>query len=94
LSGRRVTGPSNEEAPAARLSRQDGACWRSDRDGAPEFVPGRESWDAAAAAALQCPGFVPDVEEEQVADEARSCYNCRYRRWSATSFTCRLPASG
>jgi hypothetical protein len=32
--------------------------------------------------------FHPDVEEEQVADEDRSCYNCRYRRWTAASFVC------
>jgi hypothetical protein len=32
--------------------------------------------------------FHPDVEEELIADEARSCYNCRYRRWTAVSFSC------
>ena len=62
--------------------------WRTDRSGAREFSAGKENWAAAAAAARDCPGFSPDVEEERVADEARSCYNCRYRRWSATSFTC------
>ena len=62
--------------------------WRNDPKGGREFIPGLENWAAAAGAALECPGFTPDVEEEQVADEARSCYNCRYRRWSATSFTC------
>ena len=62
--------------------------WRTDRNGGKEFTPGKENWAAAAAAALECPGFTPDVEEEQVADEPRSCYNCRYRRWSAASFTC------
>ena len=62
--------------------------WRTDQNGAREFVPGKESWAAAAGAALGCTGFVPDVDEELVADEARSCYNCRYRRWSQTSITC------
>jgi hypothetical protein len=62
--------------------------WRTGRSGAKEFIQGKESWAAAASVALDCPGFAPDVEEEQVDDEARSCYNCRYRRWSAASFTC------
>jgi hypothetical protein len=62
--------------------------WRTDSKGAREFTGGKENWAAAARVALGCPGFAPDVEEEQIADEARSCYNCRYRRWSAVSFTC------
>jgi hypothetical protein len=66
--------------------------WRTDPKGAREFIAGKESWAAAAGTALECPGFVGDVEEEQIADEPRSCYNCRYRRWSATSFTCLLPS--
>ena len=62
--------------------------WRTDRTGAREFTLGKESWAAAARAALDCSRFVADVEEELVSDDARSCYNCRYRRWSASSFTC------
>jgi len=62
--------------------------WRSTATGAREFTPGKESWAAAAEAALKCSGFTTDVDEEVVADEPRSCYNCRYRRWSAASFTC------
>jgi hypothetical protein len=62
--------------------------WRIDDTGAREFIPGKESWAAAACAALDCPRFTPDVDEEMVADEERSCYNCRFRRWSAVSFTC------
>ena len=49
---------------------------------------GQEDWAAAADVAEKCSTFVPDVEEEQVADEPRSCYNCRYRRWTARSFLC------
>lgn len=56
--------------------------------GLPEFPCGTEDWLTAARAAALCVGFSPDVEEEQVADEARSCYNCRYRRWSVDSITC------
>ena len=53
-----------------------------------EFPGGKEDWAGAARAAGDCKSFIPDVEEEQVADAARSCYNCRYRRWTAASFTC------
>lgn len=49
---------------------------------------GLESWDLAAHFASGCPLFHLDVEEEWVADEAISCYNCRYRRWTPTSITC------
>lgn len=62
--------------------------WRTLENGAREFIFGKESWAAAAVAALDCPGFLLDVDEEVIADEERSCYNCRYRRWSAASFTC------
>jgi len=63
--------------------------WRSDEiTGTREFTPGKESWAAAARAALECFRFAEDVEEELIADDERSCYNCRYRRWSAASFTC------
>ncbi|HHT50889.1 MAG TPA: hypothetical protein GXZ78_05395 [Eubacteriaceae bacterium] len=38
--------------------------------------------------ALACSNFTEDYEEEQIAEEPISCYNCRYRRWTADSFTC------
>ncbi|WP_246559399.1 hypothetical protein [Citrifermentans pelophilum] len=53
-----------------------------------EFAGGQEDWRGAALLAATCPGFSFDVEEELVADDARSCYNCRYRRWTRLSFTC------
>ena len=62
--------------------------WRTDHKGAREFTQGKESWVAAARAALECLRFAADVDEELIAEDERSCYNCRYRRWSATSFTC------
>lgn len=62
--------------------------WRITATGTREFALGKENWAAAAEAALGCSGFTMDVDEEVISDEARSCYNCRYRRWSATSFTC------
>ncbi len=62
--------------------------WRIDRNGRQEYPGGKEDWPGAARMATLCTTFHPDVEEEQVADEAVSCYNCRYRRWTAASFTC------
>jgi hypothetical protein len=83
------------QAAAAQLLTVEGAVmWRINRQGEREFTGGTEEWQGAARIAATCPAFHPDVEEEQVADEARSCYNCRYRRWSGTSFTCCAPAGG
>ena len=65
--------------------------WRTDGTGAREFSGGKESWFAAVVAALKCPAFSLDVDEEMIADDERSCYNCRYRRWTATTFTCQAP---
>ena len=65
--------------------------WRIDQRGVREFAGGKEDWQGAALVATACPSFSADVEEEQIADDARSCYNCRYRRWSAASFTCCTP---
>ncbi|MEI6205727.1 MAG: hypothetical protein WCP20_02980 [Desulfuromonadales bacterium] len=45
-------------------------------------------WMGAARIAASCETFHPDEEDEQVADELLSCYNCRYRRWTAASFDC------
>jgi len=49
---------------------------------------GRDDWAGAARIAAACETFHPDEEDEQVADEPLSCYNCRYRRWTVTSFNC------
>ena len=62
--------------------------WRINRNGMREFPGGKEDWAEAARSAARCISFRSDVEEELVADDARSCYNCRYRRWTAASFTC------
>ena len=50
---------------------------------------GRDDWAGAARIAAACDTFRPDEEDEQVADDPLSCYNCRYRRWTVTSFSCR-----
>jgi len=49
---------------------------------------GRDDWVGAARIAASCDFFHPDDEDEQIADEPQSCYNCRYRRWTADSFIC------
>lgn len=53
-----------------------------------EFCGGKEDFAAVARIAASCPGFSIDDEDECVADEPRSCYNCCARRWTAASFVC------
>jgi len=65
--------------------------WRFLENGTREFLAGKTDWAAAALEAQECDAFREDVEEEIVADEPRSCYNCRYRRWTARSFMCMCP---
>jgi hypothetical protein len=62
--------------------------WERQSDGMKTFCHGQEAFELAAEAAVRCAGFRPDVEEEWVADEERSCYNCRLRRWTSSSFVC------
>ncbi len=62
--------------------------WQIDSSGYRQFTGGHEDWQGAALMAARCGSFRQDVEEELVADEPRSCYNCRYRRWTAVSFAC------
>ena len=54
----------------------------------PEFIGGKTDFPAAAGIAGSCPGYCADEPEEWVADEERSCYNCRARRWTPASFVC------
>ncbi|SMD07191.1 hypothetical protein [Sporomusa malonica] len=62
--------------------------WRINEKGEKEFSAGKKEWTGAAAAAESCLAFHSDVEEEAVADEIISCYNCRFRRWTRSSFIC------
>lgn len=62
--------------------------WEKKPGGSRRFRPGRDNHPAAAQAARLCAWFVPDDEDECCSDEARSCYNCRYRRWTIDSFDC------
>jgi len=66
--------------------------WLKDTQGKKAFRHGHVAFNLAGEAARACADFRPDVEEEWVADEERSCYNCRLRRWTAESFVCLSPA--
>ena len=39
---------------------------------------------------LACNDFRADVEEEQIDDNGRTCYNCTYRRWEMKGMSCSL----
>jgi len=60
--------------------------WNINNKGQREFS--KEDWSQASELARQCPLFKPDDEDEMVADEPISCYNCLYRRWTEASFVC------
>ncbi|TWH49207.1 hypothetical protein [Sporomusa sp. KB1] len=62
--------------------------WRTNESGEKEFSGGKKDWVGAASTAASCLSFQSDVEEETVADETISCYNCRFRRWTRSSFIC------
>lgn len=47
-----------------------------------------DAWKKAQSMALSCPQFKPDVEEEWLAEETVSCYNCRYRRFVGSGIRC------
>jgi hypothetical protein len=62
--------------------------WTVNRKGQKEFCHGLEAFNYAAEASLNCQNFRIDDEDEQVSDQEKSCYNCRYRRWTTDSFVC------
>jgi len=62
--------------------------WQVNDKGEREFTGGKQDWNAAVKAAEECSCFREDDEDELVADENISCYNCRYRRWTAKTFIC------
>ncbi len=62
--------------------------WSKNERNQAQFKGGRHDWRRAAEIAAGCPHFLPDSEDEQPAEEERSCYNCRFRRWTEHSFTC------
>jgi hypothetical protein len=65
--------------------------WEKTPSGKKRFRHGKENHRLAGQAARQCPSFIPDDDDERVSDEALSCYNCRYRRWTPDSFECMKP---
>jgi hypothetical protein len=62
--------------------------WLINEKGAKEFSGGKQDWTGAARIAKKCLNFRVDVEEEMIADDTISCYNCRFRRWTMRSFEC------
>jgi len=62
--------------------------WLINKQGEREFAGGKEDWIQAALVAQKCGYFRADDEDEMVADEPISCYNCLFRRWTARSFAC------
>ncbi|MFA6941242.1 MAG: hypothetical protein WCQ54_09730 [Clostridiaceae bacterium] len=54
-----------------------------------EFTGSKEDYDIAGKISKECKYFKLDDEDELVSDEEISCFNCRYRRWSIKSFTCK-----
>ena len=62
--------------------------WKVNDKGGKVFTLGKEAWQEAVAAAGVCTYFSLDDDDELVSDEERSCYNCRYRRWTPESFVC------
>lgn len=59
-----------------------------------EFAGTKDDWDAAARLAENCNDFMADDDEEMISDQLRSCFNCRFRRWTQTSFVCRVGFTG
>ncbi len=62
--------------------------WFFNSRGERESRLGHNEWSTAAQIAQCCSQFKLDVEEETVANETVSCYNCRFRKWTDTSFVC------
>jgi len=52
------------------------------------FAGGKKSFADASRVASECGHFTEDCEDELYCDDEISCYNCRYRRWTAGSFEC------
>lgn len=43
---------------------------------------------AASECAAKCPAYSIDDDDEDYCEGARTCFNCRYRRWLADGFEC------
>ncbi len=62
--------------------------WRESELGKYQYTGGKEDWEEVIKIAAGCDEFLIDDEDELVSDEDRSCYNCRFRRWTKESFIC------
>ncbi len=62
--------------------------WEQTDSNRKHFKFGQDSYSLAVETAGQCSVFVNDDEDETVTDDNRSCYDCRYRRWTVDSFEC------
>ncbi len=58
------------------------------KNGKKLFLHGDGESVLAREAALECPDFKKDCEEECFYEDEVSCYNCRYRRWRQDGFEC------
>lgn len=61
------------------------------KEGRKVFLGGFYEYEKAALLASHCVSCKPDSEDEQMAEEEVSCYNCRYRRWIQDGFECLKP---
>ena len=52
------------------------------------FKFGLNDFDKARQSSENCKNFSLDDEIEWVDDVEKSCYNCRYRKWTEDSFSC------
>ncbi len=58
------------------------------KNGKKLFLHGDSETELAKEAALSCPDFSKDCDEECFYEDDVSCYNCRYRRWMQDGFEC------
>lgn len=65
--------------------------FRKNEKGQREFCGEHKDVNLAAKIAAMCKHFAEDVEEETVTEDEKSCFNCRYRRWTANTFVCCSP---
>ncbi len=54
------------------------------------FKYGRNDYKKAEEKGTRCKDFILDADEDELVTSTKfnTCYNCLFRRWSKTSFTC------
>jgi hypothetical protein len=48
----------------------------------------KEHLNATMVLASACRHYCEDVDEELFLEETLSCFNCRFRRWARSGFSC------